>query len=102
MASGGNAVHLKATMLAGRLYWQGVALLQSVAPHRIYSVAHSVPSRDVVAPVFLDLLVKVVNDRPENANFPVTAQYDCALSERSEEHTSELQSPVHLVCRLLL
>src|SRR5690348_17720705 len=24
------------------------------------------------------------------------------LSPRSEEHTSELQSPVHLVCRLLL
>src|SRR5690348_17607702 len=24
------------------------------------------------------------------------------LYERSEEHTSELQSPVHLVCRLLL
>src|SRR5690348_10481594 len=24
------------------------------------------------------------------------------LEERSEEHTSELQSPVHLVCRLLL
>src|SRR5690348_17447214 len=24
------------------------------------------------------------------------------LSGRSEEHTSELQSPVHLVCRLLL
>src|SRR2546429_2453056 len=29
---------------------------------------------------------------------------DCALSEslRSEEHTSELQSRLHLVCRLLL
>src|SRR5690348_17761970 len=28
---------------------------------------------------------------------------DCDLIEiRSEEHTSELQSPVHLVCRLLL
>src|SRR5690348_17886853 len=26
----------------------------------------------------------------------------CADSIRSEEHTSELQSPVHLVCRLLL
>src|SRR5690348_17909071 len=26
----------------------------------------------------------------------------CNGSERSEEHTSELQSPVHLVCRLLL
>src|SRR5258708_29406325 len=25
-----------------------------------------------------------------------------ALGERSEEHTSELQSPDHLVCRLLL
>src|SRR5438876_5498114 len=26
----------------------------------------------------------------------------CNNSARSEEHTSELQSPVHLVCRLLL
>src|SRR2546426_6834090 len=26
----------------------------------------------------------------------------CALSLRSEEHTSELQSPCNLVCRLLL
>src|SRR5690348_18196224 len=26
----------------------------------------------------------------------------CQSSSRSEEHTSELQSPVHLVCRLLL
>src|SRR5690348_18114590 len=25
-----------------------------------------------------------------------------SLPQRSEEHTSELQSPVHLVCRLLL
>src|SRR5207244_8266093 len=26
----------------------------------------------------------------------------CVLAHRSEEHTSELQSPDHLVCRLLL
>src|SRR5438876_3415222 len=26
----------------------------------------------------------------------------CTKGSRSEEHTSELQSPVHLVCRLLL
>src|SRR5438876_6516963 len=26
----------------------------------------------------------------------------CDLQRRSEEHTSELQSPVHIVCRLLL
>src|SRR5438876_9794450 len=28
--------------------------------------------------------------------------YDAEFGPRSEEHTSELQSPVHLVCRLLL
>src|SRR5258708_30731634 len=28
--------------------------------------------------------------------------HDLPSSERSEEHTSELQSPDHLVCRLLL
>src|SRR5690348_17689400 len=27
---------------------------------------------------------------------------NCICTFRSEEHTSELQSPVHLVCRLLL
>src|SRR5258708_21794075 len=30
------------------------------------------------------------------------AKYDEAIAMRSEEHTSELQSPDHLVCRLLL
>src|SRR5258708_15643093 len=28
--------------------------------------------------------------------------YACVIGMRSEEHTSELQSPDHLVCRLLL
>src|SRR5690348_17807740 len=28
--------------------------------------------------------------------------WDDPVTKRSEEHTSELQSPVHLVCRLLL
>src|SRR5258708_18229688 len=31
-----------------------------------------------------------------------TASSSAELSRRSEEHTSELQSPDHLVCRLLL
>src|SRR5690348_18158759 len=30
------------------------------------------------------------------------AMVGSTMSARSEEHTSELQSPVHLVCRLLL
>src|SRR5207244_11984509 len=33
---------------------------------------------------------------------PVPAPLPVALPFRSEEHTSELQSPDHLVCRLLL
>src|SRR5438876_4573345 len=32
----------------------------------------------------------------------VLALWTCPTLSRSEEHTSELQSPVHLVCRLLL
>src|SRR5690348_17697010 len=38
-----------------------------------------------------------------SANLDGTQARNDALTEyRSEEHTSELQSPVHLVCRLLL
>src|SRR2546426_7655074 len=37
------------------------------------------------------------NARPDNSRFPQQA-----LLSRSEEHTSELQSPCNLVCRLLL
>src|SRR5438552_10252097 len=33
---------------------------------------------------------------------PVTARNSPCATTRSEEHTSELQSPDHLVCRLLL
>src|SRR5690348_18139499 len=32
----------------------------------------------------------------------VRSEVDPSAEARSEEHTSELQSPVHLVCRLLL
>src|SRR5438876_7513959 len=35
-------------------------------------------------------------------NSPRSTASQRSLNERSEEHTSELQSPVHLVCRLLL
>src|SRR5947208_12121461 len=34
--------------------------------------------------------------------FPEPAKEEVAAEQRSEEHTSELQSPDHLVCRLLL
>src|SRR5258708_38033998 len=39
---------------------------------------------------------------PDSPRFRVWTNSAWALSLRSEEHTSELQSPDHLVCRLLL
>src|SRR5438094_5108795 len=43
---------------------------------------------------------KPVNDEPEQA--PKKAFFAASAKNRSEEHTSELQSPYDLVCRLLL
>src|SRR5690348_14883750 len=41
-------------------------------------------------------------DRPlRPVEFPRTVTHTSQVLRRSEEHTSELQSPVHLVCRLL-
>src|SRR5690348_17763521 len=44
--------------------------------------------------------------KPGIAPTPETRTFTCEcgakVTTRSEEHTSELQSPVHLVCRLLL
>src|SRR5258707_3581995 len=36
------------------------------------------------------------------ASYHALAEIDCARKNRSEEHTSELQSRQYLVCRLLL
>src|SRR6267154_6056481 len=40
--------------------------------------------------------------RPPSVAWPSWRSGASPPSSRSEEHTSELQSPVHLVCRLLL
>src|SRR5256885_8862012 len=39
---------------------------------------------------------------PRNSAWPSSSQTSSVTSMRSEEHTSELQSPCNLVCRLLL
>src|SRR5690348_18220967 len=39
---------------------------------------------------------------PDNGTANIYFDGNSTASNRSEEHTSELQSPVHLVCRLLL
>src|SRR2546427_4416386 len=40
--------------------------------------------------------------RPISAVSPTRGSTDCSCPDRSEEHTSELQSQSNLVCRLLL
>src|SRR5438876_8581571 len=56
---------------------------------------------------FLDYLERERKSSPRTRNQRLAAlhaffRYVQAEEPRSEEHTSELQSPVHLVCRLLL
>src|SRR5437879_9831937 len=47
----------------------------------------------------VDVNVEVLIQVPEGIQLRVRPLY---LERRSEEHTSELQSPMYLVCRLLL
>src|SRR5256885_6529530 len=46
--------------------------------------------------------VAVTTSRPAPAEFAAAFQQCLDAGARSEEHTSELQSPCNLVCRLLL
>src|SRR5258708_15765413 len=46
--------------------------------------------------------VKIVRKMGEDGRVAIRHVRRDAHGERSEEHTSELQSPDHLVCRLLL
>src|SRR5438876_8984934 len=61
-------------------------------------------AHDAIELQLLDLAAQTV--RPVTANGAVNVEPrwspDGTRIARSEEHTSELQSPVHLVCRLLL
>src|SRR5256885_9190382 len=63
--------------------------------------------RHLVKPVGTGVLVAVVDGLGHGAEAAAAAQAAVAAlerhaTERSEEHTSELQSPCNLVCRLLL
>src|SRR5256885_3555026 len=60
------------------------------------------PPRSTLFPyttLFRSLLVLAEGERPELLGHAPLADH---LARRTEEHTSELQSPCNLVCRLLL
>src|SRR5438309_8315173 len=60
------------------------------------------PPRSTLFPYTTLFRSEVVIDFPPVNALPVRGWYDLAAAVRSEEHTSELQSQFHLVCRLLL
>src|SRR5438876_5845125 len=84
------------------------SLQRTAAPRDL----HSFPTRrssDLTEARILALTAAV--DNAEGASAEARRNWEAAAAiyakvlgrlERSEEHTSELQSPVHLVCRLLL
>src|SRR5882762_8836171 len=63
-------------------------------------IAHAKRKAPGWARILADVDPAGVNSRAALAKLPVTRKSD--LVERSEEHTSELQSHLNLVCRLLL
>src|SRR2546429_3841535 len=50
----------------------------------------------------LDTVARLASDALSNAMSHAEAESNALTDTRSEEHTSELQSRLHLVCRLLL
>src|SRR5690348_17681098 len=81
----------------------------------IRRILHSFPTRrssDLSALADLDMNSPSPRGRAREAGLGISVQVDARNAvhlpansterSRSEEHTSELQSPVHLVCRLLL
>src|SRR5256885_12082269 len=62
------------------------------------------PPRSTLFPYTTLFRSELVGNSPEEFGHFVRAEMDKwgALARRSEEHTSELQSPCNLVCRLLL
>src|ERR1017187_9867451 len=61
------------------------------------------PGRDIRSSKLYPSAVRLNAKLPLYGGFAKTCVISCfAMTSRSEEHTSELQSPMYFVCRLLL
>src|SRR5258708_19380992 len=81
---------------------------------------HTTPFRSLISPYAFDFQLSTISAEtpappapalpqlpnppasPDHPTSPAKSAGSRAVSARSEEHTSELQSPDHLLCRLLL
>src|SRR5947208_9789554 len=73
----------------------------SAIEHREHAVLFAQEASYRGSSIYIQWLEFSQKQQAENMVEISTRQYD-ARQRRSEEHTSELQSPDHLVCRLLL
>src|SRR5256884_7333520 len=98
----------------------GAALALSVVPRHVLGGPGYVPPSDKVNIAFIGVGsqglrvmlhflkepdvqgVAVCDPNKASADYPQWDTHEFSKSVRSEEHTSELQSRLHLVCRLLL
>src|SRR2546422_8677420 len=71
------------------------------ATTEIYTLSLTRRSSDLLAPMEI-VEIEHLQRQFETNLFGVVRVTQRVLPERSEEHTSELQSRLHLVCRLLL
>src|SRR5574337_992549 len=74
-----------------------------------FAVALLVPSLTMADAATRNIVRQVVDSSPSCPGGSAQSTFDganlwqpCSANTRSEEHTSELQSPLNLVCRLLL
>src|SRR5438552_9133480 len=80
-----------------------IGLVDEVVPHerleaRTFEIADKIASHSALAVRLAKAAVRASARLPLDQGL----RYEQTLFARSEEHTSELQSPDHLVCRLLL
>src|SRR5438876_7508785 len=64
--------------------------------------AKNIAAATAAAGVGHTVLLSSMGAQHPDGTGPILSLHDDSRTVRSEEHTSELQSPVHLVCRLLL
>src|SRR5690348_17453351 len=74
-------------------------LFRSLPEYRYRAIAADGTVENELCPVFSAVATGPVRAAPEEVMDHTWVSW---ADLRSEEHTSELQSPVHLVCRLLL
>src|SRR5437762_14185855 len=88
------------------LFFLSLFFFTDPAPPDIYTFPYTTLFRSVLAMPLAEINVSFVRQVPAGAvigkGIATRLGRRAGFIERSEEHTSELQSPMYLVCRLLL